>query len=536
MAKVVILGGGMAGMSAAHELIRRGFEVEVLEASAVAGGKCRTIYVPAAANVPGEHGFRYFPGFYRHLPATMAEIPFGAAGKTVADNLVVAPVGLMAVPDSEGINLPTGRPSSLADVKALLGDLTRKFGVTASEVDHFCLRLWQMMTSCLERRLAEYEGQTWPDYLNADQFSALGQAFFVHGMCRSLAAADPRTASARTVGQTQVHLLFHAFSNLDRLLSGPTTPLFLDPWLADLTGRGVVYRTGMKVTAFNLADTQIASVEVVDQATGVTHEARGDWYLAAMPVERMAPLVSDQMVAIDPALDGIRQLQGKPRSMNGIQFFLRADVQLNHGHFLLVGSPWAITGVSQARFWNGVPLGTLKGEPVAGILSLCVSEFEVPGTFVQKRAMDCTTDELVQEAWQEIKYWLNPNFESPITDEHLIGYMVDPDLTMPTAAQPFANAEPLFVNHVGTWSLRPHPESLIPNLLLASDYVQTDTDVATMEAANEAARRAVNAILFRSGAPSPPCLLFPMDMPGSVAVLRNMDRIRFHRGQPWTPL
>ena len=35
----------------------------------------------------------------------------------------------------------------------------------------------------------------------------------------------------------------------------------------------------------------------------------------------------------------------------------------------------------------------------------------------------------------------------------------------------------------------------IPNLVLAADYVRTHTDLATMEGANEAARRAVNAIL-----------------------------------------
>lgn len=31
MTKVVILGGGVAGMSAAHELIERGYEVEIFE-------------------------------------------------------------------------------------------------------------------------------------------------------------------------------------------------------------------------------------------------------------------------------------------------------------------------------------------------------------------------------------------------------------------------------------------------------------------------------------------------------------------------
>ena len=39
------MGGGVAGMSAAHELIERGFEVVVLERGDIAGGKARSIPV-----------------------------------------------------------------------------------------------------------------------------------------------------------------------------------------------------------------------------------------------------------------------------------------------------------------------------------------------------------------------------------------------------------------------------------------------------------------------------------------------------------
>ena len=55
------------------------------------------------------------------------------------------------------------------------------------------------------------------------------------------------------------------------------------------------------------------------------------------------------------------------------------------------------------------------------------------------------------------------------------------------------------MNLIDTWRLRPEAVTKIPNLFLASDYVRTDTDLATMEAANEAARRAVNGILEASG-------------------------------------
>jgi uncharacterized protein with NAD-binding domain and iron-sulfur cluster len=70
MPKVIILGGGVAGMSAAHELIERGFDVQVFERKIrLPGGKARSVPVPdkdAGVNynpLPGEHGFRFFPDF-----------------------------------------------------------------------------------------------------------------------------------------------------------------------------------------------------------------------------------------------------------------------------------------------------------------------------------------------------------------------------------------------------------------------------------------------------------------------------------------
>ena len=78
--KVAILGGGISGMSAAHELIRRGFQVEVFESLSIPGGKARSVPVPDSGTdgrrpLPGEHGFRFFPAFYRHITTTMKEIP-----------------------------------------------------------------------------------------------------------------------------------------------------------------------------------------------------------------------------------------------------------------------------------------------------------------------------------------------------------------------------------------------------------------------------------------------------------------------------
>lgn len=75
--RVAVLGGGIAGLTAAHELIERGFEVAVYERKAL-GGKARSIPtdLPTAGArrpLPGEHGFRFFPASITTRPTRCGE-------------------------------------------------------------------------------------------------------------------------------------------------------------------------------------------------------------------------------------------------------------------------------------------------------------------------------------------------------------------------------------------------------------------------------------------------------------------------------
>jgi hypothetical protein len=95
------------------------------------------------------------------------------------------------------------------------------------------------------------------------------------------------------------------------------------------------------------------------------------------------------------------------------------------------------------------------------------------------------------------------------------------------------NNEPLLVNKVDTWRLRPNSYCDIPNLFFAADYVRTHTDLATMEGANEAARRAVNNIIETSGVNAAHCEIWNLHEPWIFHHLRRFDFKRFQKGLVW---
>jgi len=122
--KVMVLGGGVAGMTAAHELAARGFDVVVYELRPLPGGKARSMdAIPGTGGrraLPGEHGFRFFPGFYKHVPDTMSRIPYGHQPHGVFDNLVVSTQLQIARDDARNeLVAPAHFPNDQADWEAI---------------------------------------------------------------------------------------------------------------------------------------------------------------------------------------------------------------------------------------------------------------------------------------------------------------------------------------------------------------------------------------------------------------------------------
>ncbi len=531
--RVAVLGGGVAGLSAAHELIERGFEVSVYETKNVFGGKARSLSVANTGidgrkDLPGEHGFRFFPAFYRHLPDTMMRIPY-QGNVSVFNNLVHATRIQVARAGNPALILTARKPSDVQDWAVEFKEIFGGIGVPDNELLFFIDRLFTLLTSCPERRLAEYEQIPWWTFIDAANRSSAYQTLLGKGLTRSLVAVRAQESSTRTAGYVLLQLLFGllTYGGFDRLLSGPTNEVWLTPWVSYLQQRGVEFQNNTAVKAFEVGVGGITGVTVA--TNGETREITADYYISAMPVEIMTGLVDEGLKALAPSLANLTKL--RTDWMNGIQFYLRNDVPLQFGHTIYADSPWAITSISQRQFWNQANLANYGDGQLGGILSVDISDWETPGILYGKTAMQLTAEEIKNEVWAQLKVHLNISGADVIRDDNLLSWFLDPDVQFPNPTT-VTNLEPLMINVVNSLEYRPDAVTEIPNLFLASDYVKTYTDVACMEAANEAARRAVNGILERTQSSAQPAGLWPLQEPAYFEPLIDYDRLRFRLGLP----
>jgi len=540
---VAVLGGGMAGLAAAHELAERGFDVTVFEPNAL-GGKARSIPVAGTgaggrADLPGEHGFRFFPGFYHHVPDSMRRTPFGDNANGVWDNLVAAEGGkfLRGGDRADAFVFGIGPdPQALLTVDGMRRYLTESLkgqDVPPDELAYFVERMMVFVTSSDERRFGQWENVSWWDFVGAATRSPDYQHVIAAGLTRNLVAAKETVASTRTIGHMGEAFVYNMMGQgndgaLDRVLDLPTNEAWIDPWVATLRGLGVRFATGYGLASYELSGGRVRAVHVQDAAGSRTrHEA--DWFVSAMPVERARTFFTSEMRAVDPALARLDRLQTD--WMVGIQYYLREKVALVRGHITFIDSPWALTGLTQGQFWSERDFARDYGDGTAvDSLSVDISNWDAPGMLFGKPAKECSPDEVAREVLAQIRYHHTAGDVLPEGIVH--SWFLDPGVQYDAATRRNANQTPLLVNTAGSWSNRPEVRSKIANLFLAGDYVQTDIDLATMEGANESGRKAANAILASAGSSAAPAATYQLWRNPAMAPLQAADAALYRLGLP----
>ncbi|GAA3236391.1 hydroxysqualene dehydroxylase [Actinocorallia longicatena] len=535
--KVAVFGGGMGGLTVAHELAERGYQVTIYERKAW-GGKCRSFPVPNSASggrkdLPAEHGFRFFPGFYQNLPETMSRVPRPGGG-TLKDNLVKGSEevafynGTKLVLPARGSIIGTLSPDSL--LTFLQTAVSVVANVPAWEVAYFLEKMIVFVTSGKQRRLKQWENMSFAQYVKVEGKSKQYNELLVDMFTSTLVAAKADKANAHTMGlmaEAWVYatLGLGGYGAPDQVLNAPTNEALIEPWVDHLKSLGVNFQMGATLTELSMAGGQISGAKVT--GAGGTVGVQADHYVLAVPIERALPLLNNDILAADPNLRILSNLTTD--WMNGIMVYLRSPINLSKGHVAYAGQPWALTSINQAQFWPKNFANTYGKGDVRDCLSIDLSAWDVPGILYGKAAKDCTPDQIIKEVLAQLRKAI-PWGPLVLNDLNIHSTFIDPAITGAGTPQ-VANDEPLLINKPSSWNYRPESATAIPNLFLAADYVRADINLATMEGANEAGRKAANAILDASGEGGGRAKLLKLYQPTEFNGIYADDDARFAAGK-----
>jgi uncharacterized protein with NAD-binding domain and iron-sulfur cluster len=346
----------------------------------------------------------------------------------------------------------------------------------------------------------------------------------------------------------------------DRVLNAPTHDAWITPWVEQLERKGVKFNEftvdGKSELHERVAVTHLA---VGPDGRSVDHFEYVDWsdnnprsrpapqrfdhYVlavsgtAAQRIVATSPELAraDRKVVVNrdrdelgdvrygevPFLDGILDLDFG--WMTGIVYQLESDPFADHrggprdtkrGHMLCLDADWALTAIEQLRVWrkNGTSdLG--RYGPWKSVISVNVSDWDSPSDHALPARYVENIEEVADETWRQLRDHVpelagmdTPDFvpDNAIGDpqrgslERQVEVLLGQE-PLPRAVEnlPLTNDERLLLNRAGSWDKRPTARTVFHNLVLAGDYVRTVTDFASMESADEAARRAVTVILER---------------------------------------
>ncbi len=396
--RVLVIGGGITGLTVAHECVEAGAEVEICERELRWGGKAMSYRLDAnerMAGVPVEHSLRNFSSVYFSLFETMRRIPYGH--HTTFDALRPVPGVVLSGPNGFKMRLSTALDQPAWRQGFDLYRAMRGFGVPRRDFAFWCSRIWRYILGSRSLRAA-VAATRFDEHF---QFGRRSRAFadFMLAFADIAFAAKP-DASAATVIELFALVMLAQFINpyglayRINITCGPVNECFLDPWVAHLRRRGVTMHLGAPAIAIEwTGPAERSTVGAIRFADGSRRSA--DAYVIAVPPPAIAEMV--------PTLYAGSILPHMRREWSaGIQMVLGRipeEIVERDCFTMFLASPWAIITVLEAPpLWAGVPMPP----GVAGVLSATISRFDNPGVVHGKSFSQCDEHEVLEEVLAQI--------------------------------------------------------------------------------------------------------------------------------------
>jgi hypothetical protein len=443
--RVIVLGGGLAGLVAARSLATAGFEVDLWEASDRFGGKAGS--APTGGDRWADHGYHVFMAWYWNTNALLDEL-----GVDLWRSRDFHEVDDRAVNDN-----PAGTPIA-----------HRSFGRTmVATLDLLSRPGWYLDELSVDGflRARPYAGRHSGERLREISRKALGSPAYL-------------TSALSMQRNLRWWLPVMREPNWNAL-RGPMQLTFIEPLVDATRAAGARLHPGKAVCRLVPRDGRLLPVAEGDaEPTGDT----GTTVVCTLPTE-----VLDRMVDGDPALAGFLLTAGSPLSevhhlqanpLSAIDLHLNRRVEgLPPGHFILRHSAYDLTGLDITTVWDDyradrahpTVLQVIAGDP-GPLLPLGERQF---------------AERIVADLGRFLPVGLDDvDWAHTAVMKHL--------------------DEPLFANTVGSNRRRvPPARTGVPGFYMAGDHTDTQVDLACMEGAIYSGLLAADAICRSAGRPRP---------------------------------
>ncbi|TQV81017.1 FAD-dependent oxidoreductase [Exilibacterium tricleocarpae] len=456
---VTVVGGGLAGLTAALELIECGFSVTLYEASDHLGGKAGSIrdgrvydgamqpvYDQIANSIPSDHGYHVFPRWYVNMRRLWTRVG-------ITPQQVFEGGDYYQLSRGTGYDFKPPRPRQEREAFSVMDLVTR----TDAEVNDLSFRGF-LYSRC-------YNGLE----------SVSLRALFLNAL-----SIEEYDISSRVVRNLFCQWYPVLKEKNWAALKGSLDEILIAPMESTIRRRaeekGLQFQLHYhhRLTKITAEDAPMA-IEITDNKGSTRIIDRGPVVLA-VPLEVLRSLQSDTLFAAEPALANLSYLRA--HQFGAIDIYFKHKLpKVPQDHFDLLGSTYSLSAFDISQHWD-----SLSG---------------YPGTVLQFVAGNCRRLQGLSEVGfmhalvREIREYL------PAARASEMAFLV-----------PHPNADqPLFVNDVGTWELRPQTQG--EQFYFAGDFVQNDTDITSMEGAVRSGMNAAEAIRQRYAPHVKPVVILP---------------------------
>jgi len=504
--KVIIIGGGIAGLTTAHLLIMSGCDVTLIECSDDVGGQAKSGYYNG--NFPTEHSLRVIHDSYAHFYKIFKILQ---EHSYLNSDYNLSQLDLCALYSDFSFYFKKNKLGKIGLLQKLtthlkmISYMLRK-GVKIREII-LIIKLVYLMDDSLKSLIKKYDLISIEELLRLNDCSKI---FYntVYKIAQICGAVKPGSSSVLALRLLKIGREMIGDIHSVKMFNGPNSAALFHPWRKCLHDLGVNIFTQKKITMLNSHEGHIVDCLSEDNCT-----FSGDYYVLATDYHNAKSILSNSNLLNSVNLD-TKILDRCFEWSNGAQFYFSKLPEATHYNYpglvtVYLESPWSLVSVLQSPpFWSNLA----KVNPSIYTLSVTFTNATAKGVVYQKTLLECTPNEIKQELLSQCGI---------LQSDSMLGWHLDDSLqyVVNTAPANFNEKLPMgsfsqqlnnvLINHnmlftpvPGYYRSAPGAVTNIRNLYFAGEYCDTSYEIPTMEKACESGFHAANSILKKLNLPT----------------------------------